>query len=207
MNSPASASSNRSPLKISPSLIARLLSSPLRIGIWSDDLIHWLYPSSSGQKHLEQPMLISSMNSTKQYEIIKFHVTNSKQHDMHVRIVVLYQNQFCTNSTAFYSPNEKAIICYSDQDVTFLGGSLQNGSMKQYSIQNQQSYCQESLQKDIMQGCLPMSWIGKGDIVSIFTLEAVLPAGTSGDGTIWTFYSPSEEEARKVKEEMIGPWD
>jgi hypothetical protein len=206
MNLYASINSNESKKNHeSPSLIARLLSSPLRIGVWNEGSISWEYPSGEeNQMDSLQMLSVMSMNSTKEYEIIRVRLTNPTPFTQTVKVIVQYHNVLETSSTAFYSPNENAIICFSNNTVTMLGGVINDQGMKQYCIQDMNSCSSASLLRCLNQGTLPLSWLAKGDVCSTYTLETTISSGLTEEGLIWTFHSESEELVRTLKNEIIN---
>ena len=200
----ASAEHNRKKDSDSNTLLARLLAGPLRLGVWAGDEILWIYPTSQDlAEHYECGITVTSMNSTKDYEMIKFSAMNNTDRQWKVKVVVQYRNIFTKHSTSFYSPNENAIVSFSDDCVSVLGGLLGNKGMAQYSIQENHSYSTRNLVEDMKKGSLPMKWLGQGNITSIFTLETVLEPKESSDGTIWTFHSVSEEAVQALKREKV----
>ena len=200
----ASAEHNSKKDSDSNTLMARLLAGPLRLGIWAEDEILWIYPSSRDlAEHYECGLTVTSMNSTKDYEMIKFNATNHTGRRWKAKVVVQYRNIFKKHSTSFYSPNENAIVSFSDDSVSVLGGLLGNKGMVQYSIQENHSYSTRNLVEDMKKGSLPMKWLGQGNITSIFTLETVLEPKESCEGTIWTFHSVSEEAVQALKREKV----
>lgn len=206
MNSSASfQTTNRNSVNISPTLINRLLSIPLRVGIWNEEEIDWIYPSTFSDKkeNKKDIMSVTSMNSTEDYEIIKFQLENNSDRKRNIKVIVQYDNIFQKKSTAFYSPYENAIICYCNNQVSMIGGEINGAGMKQYSLQNRSLYSEKSLLMNLNQGKLPLNWIAKGDICSIFTLETNIDPGARQEGMIWTFHSESEDSVRMTKNKMI----
>lgn len=206
MNSYASLNENEyRDNELSTSLISRLLSSPLKVGLWNGGVLTWEYPSMGEDSNSVNHLLsVTSMNSTQHYEIIKVQLNNETNMSQHAKIVVQYHNKLDKSTTAFYSPNENAIVCFSEDNVTMLGGVLNGRGMNQYCIQ-ENNYCSTAaLLRCLDQGNLPLSWLAKGDICSTFTLETTISPGKIEEGLIWTFHSSSEELVRSLKNEMIS---
>ncbi|MGN1400731.1 MAG: hypothetical protein ACI4XL_04440 [Bacillus sp. (in: firmicutes)] len=188
-----------------PTLLDRLLASPLQMGIWSGGKIIWTYPSEQDQSRPSELQLqVTSMNSTQEYEMIKFQLRNIADRPIEAKVVIRYHNVFVKSTTAFYSPNENAIICFSRGKVTVLGGLLDNCGMRQYTIQDRHIYGQARLEEDLSKGHLPMKWLGQGDLSGIFTLEMSMSAGQLAEGSIWTFHSNSEEAVHDLKNHTLS---
>ncbi|MFS0780920.1 hypothetical protein [Bacillus sp. 1P06AnD] len=188
----------------SPSLITRLLSNPMRIALWDEQSLTWEYPYGEEMKFDHSGLFsVKAMNSTKEHEIIRFQLSNESALKKKVKIMVQYHNIFEKGSTAFYSPQEKAIICFYEKHVTMLGGQLQGKGMSQYCIHDVNAYSENNWTECLQTGCLPLSWLAKGEICSTFILEAELAKGEKQEGIIWSFHSESEGIVRKLKNEMI----
>ncbi|WP_019242567.1 MULTISPECIES: hypothetical protein [Bacillus] len=200
-------SANKSNLEcndICPSLNERLGSTPIRIGVWDNGILSWEYPLKNDFYQMNNELFsIASMSCSTEYEIINIQVINKKALSKQVKIIVQYDSVFEKNSLAFYSPNENAIIHFSDDTVTMIGGILNGKGMCQYCIQENNFASTSQLLRNLECGSLPMSWLAKGDISSTFTLETKLTSGEINEGKIWTFHSTSTELVREMKNEMI----
>lgn len=179
--------------------------SPLRIALWQEGNVTWIYPSMKEYNlYNEQLLTIRSINSTQEYELIRIQLYNNESMNQIVKVIVQYCDEKQRNTTAFYSPREKAIICFSDESVMMIGGSMNGLGMKQYAIQENSAYNHDRLLKQLETGKLPMSWLAQGDVCSTFTLEAELGPMDLVDGMIWTFHSTSEELVRSLKNEVLS---
>ncbi|WP_050615775.1 hypothetical protein [Bacillus testis] len=185
-----------------PSLITRLLSNPMRIGLWDEQQLTWEYPQNTDQQN-STLFSVTAMNSTKDYEIIKVQLNNESALKKEVKIIVQYHNVFEKESTAFYSPKENAIICFFENQVTMLGGHLNGKGMSQYCLHDIHACNSLNWLESLRQGYLPLSWLAKGEVVSTFALETELSAHQSLEGVIWSFHSTSEAIVRRLKKETI----
>lgn len=179
--------------------------SPLRIALWQKGDIIWIYPSMREYNSYNKQLLtIHSINSTQEYELIRVQLYNNESINHAVKVIVQYCDENQKNTTTFYSPYEKAIICFSDESVTMLGGSMNGLGMNQYAIQQNSQPNHDRLLKQLEIGKLPVSWLAQGEVCSTFTLETELAPMELVDGMIWTFHSNSEELVRSLKNEILS---
>ena len=192
--------------QISDSLFSSVIANPIRIGLFYNDVLLWKYPNTTECKEKSPTLSIMSLNCSADDEIIKFRLSTDHETEQLVKVVVQYNHLNVQCSTAFYSPNENAIVSFTDdgQCVTMIGGFLDGKTMKQYCIHDKEEYNHVSLQGCLRHGRLPMSWLANGDVCSTFILETVISAKNEAEGVIWTFHSNSEESVKFKKKEMIA---
>lgn len=179
--------------------------SPLSIALWQKGDVTWIYPSMKEyNSYNEQLLTIRSINSTQEYELIRVQLYNNESSNQVVKVIVQYCDENQKNTTTFYSPYEKAIICFSDESVTMLGGNMNGLEMNQYAIQQNSQPNHDRLLKQLEIGKLPVSWLAQGEVCSTFTLETELEPMELVDGMIWTFHSTSEELVRSLKNEILS---
>ncbi|MGM9926259.1 MAG: hypothetical protein ACI35R_18580 [Bacillus sp. (in: firmicutes)] len=177
---------------------------PLRIGLWHNGSLTWKYPYEKNTEYSDCFFSVASLNCTPDYEIIKIQLSNQTAENQLLKVIIQYDYTCCNQTTAFYSPTENAIMSMGQKRATMLGGSLNGTGMRQYCIQKKTYFNSFTMLHSLASGKLPMSWLAKGDISSMFILETVLESGMKKDGAIWTLHSSSIEMVDSLKREMIS---
>ncbi len=210
MNSFVSDSSKQQRFRVKKNF---LTCSPINIAVWHQERLSWAYPISSlnghtpSHEHHNQMLTIKAINSTKEYEIIRIQLSNRDRCKQIVKVLVQHRNEQDQNATAFYSPQEKAVICCTKMGITMVGGNLEGTEMSQYSFNQYHEERAADLTKQLKKGQLPLSWIASGDVCSTFMIEKELLPDDEVNGLIWTFHSSSVDLIQQMRKEMLSSSD
>jgi len=180
---------------------------PLRVGLWHEGEFSWEYPKKNLDNIPTRPLLsLLSIHHTSDYEILKMRLSTKNNAKQKVKIIVQDTVYGLKCNTSFYSPNEKAIMRYTVGGVTMMGGSISGRDMAQYCVLNQEGLNTLKLKESLQQGSLPLAWIAKEEICSIYILESEITNIESEEIIIWSFHGHTENQVSNLKNNILSKY-
>ncbi|PLS15234.1 hypothetical protein CVD28_23180 [Bacillus sp. M6-12] len=163
-----------------------------RAGLWTEGKFSWLIEGKHNGIFSEKFKVDQLSSNTEKVAFWRLSIPSfSRSYSLH-KLFFEYTGDCGSNATAFYSPSEQAILHSSKGTVTLLGGIMEGKGLSQYSIRQKGK---DTLFKSMLDGTLNFSPLGKGNIVSTFSLEAQLAPGEDADAIAWMIVTQCKDEA------------
>ncbi|RFU61889.1 hypothetical protein [Bacillus sp. V59.32b] len=175
----------------------------LKAGIWLDGTFDWVTDESSSYLGGEVRTLVQSFTK-RQVTFYKFTIQNSSKAKLIPKVMFQYQDLLERQTVAFYSPSEKAILHVGQASVALVGGLMNGNGIAQYCIQGKKHLYQNGCFKSLNEGILSFSPLAKGEVISMFSLEAPIMPQDSVEAIAWVISSATQEEAKFINDSLLA---
>lgn len=196
-----------------------------KIGVWVDGRMSWL---DSGEWrfsfHYQPQSLVGDIRATHDQLQISLelsdavarsqnawlrniHVVNNADHERDIRLFLhqaFHIGQSSIAETAYYSPDDAAIVHYKGRRVFFVGAaSSQRATFDQYSMGKSDGQTHEGTWRDAEDGELGGNTVQMGSVDSAIRLKLTIPGMSSDRAYYWVAAGKSQREARTVHEQVL----
>ncbi|RFU64285.1 hypothetical protein D0469_18965 [Peribacillus saganii] len=175
-------------------------SSRWRAGHWLNGRFRWLNSNTPDKSICSEEFEVKQLSSYNT-KVVFWRLTIPNQtssYSLH-KIFFEYEGDCSSNTAAFYSPNEQAIMHSANGTVSLLGGIMEGKGLTQYCIRQKG---RDSLFKSKLDGTLNFSPLARGNVISTYSLEALLAPGEDAAATAWMIVSNCKDEAVTLNDQL-----
>ncbi|MFD0048344.1 hypothetical protein ACFVHQ_03215 [Actinomycetes bacterium NPDC127524] len=175
----------------------------LKAGVWMDGTFDWHSEQDSFTNHAGEVRTLIQAFTKSQVSFVTCTIKNNGRAFKYPKFVFQYENILERQAVAFYSPPERAILHMSQGSISLLGGTLKGQGISQYCIQGKGNLYKNGCFKSLKDGILSYSPLAKGEVSSIFSLEAEIGPGECAEAMAWVIHTPTKEEAQGLNEGLL----
>lgn len=176
----------------------------LKAGLWMNECFDW-YSEDDMMSHTENGIRTLVQSFTKQQVTYsRFTIKNTSNDYKCPKLFFHYENALERQVVAFFNPNEQAILHITPRSVALLGGYIKGKGISQYCIQGKGGLYEQGCFKSLKEGLLYYSPLAKGDVTSIFTLEANIVPYECVEAVAWVIHADTKEEAEFLNKQLLS---